>query len=108
MTKKPHPKNPSPDFLQSHYLILTTLLVLLDKAKLRDTVKDHIRIGFAVIEILYLDRVYGLGTKSLYKPEYNAFYKCFPEHEDVREGIGVDKVIAHVRGCIRSGEVVEL
>ncbi len=106
MTKKPHPQKPSKPFIQSHYMLTATILVLLGKAHLSPTVKAHCRTGFVVIEIIYLDRVYHSGKASLYKPEFDAFFKCFPKYVDAREALTVDVVIAHVRGCIRSGEVV--
>ena len=81
-------------------------MVLLDRASLTHAVKEHCRTGFQVIEIIYLDQVYKTGRGSLFRKEFDAFFKCSPSARyNSRELISTDMVIENIRSCIVADEI---
>ncbi len=107
MPKKIKTPNSPQSLLQSHFIIIASLIILLDKSSLTDAVKAHCRTGFKVLEIMYLDRVYKTGRGSLFKKEFDTFFKCAPSaHYNSRELISTDMVIDNIRACISSNVVI--
>lgn len=96
-------------FILSHYAIIATLIVLLDKSKLTNTVKAHCKTGLKVIGIIHGDLSYNARTKLLLEKEFNGFFVIFPKvYFNNRALIPTVMIIENIALCIKKNVVVDV
>lgn len=106
MTKS-KPNTLSHNFILTHNLITSSLLVLLNKSDLTNDVKKHCKMGLKIIGIIYADLGYNTGTDLLSRKEFDPFYKVFPiAYFNNRELISGDMIANNIDLCITANEIV--
>ncbi len=96
-------------FLLSYYITIASLIVLLDKSSLTNTVKKHCKTALKVIGIIYEDQGYNTGLGTLSRKEFDVFFKLFPAvYFDNRELISVDLIVKNIKLSITTNDVVHM
>ncbi|MDO5978581.1 hypothetical protein [Flavivirga spongiicola] len=94
-------------FILPHYALIATLMVLLDKSELKDTVKKHCKTGLKVIGIIHADDSYNMGTNLLSRKEFDGFFTLFPEiYFNNRALIPAHMIIENLECCVKANDIV--
>ena len=106
MEKTKTPKIPH-SFILSHFDIVNSLTLLLERSILSNDVKKHCNTAFKVIGIIYADKAYNTGTYLLSRKEFDEFFELFPKPLfNKRELIPVEMVIENIKECIRTNKKI--
>ncbi|WP_303316432.1 hypothetical protein Q4Q34_06395 [Flavivirga abyssicola] len=90
-------------FILPHYALIATLMVLLDKSELNQTVKKHCKTGLRVVGIIHADKSYNTGTNLLLNKEFDGFFALFPtEFFNNRALIPAIMIIENIEQCIKN------
>ena len=107
--KKTKTNTLSHSFIRSHYVIASSLMWLLDRSSITNSVKKHCKIGLKVIGIMYANLCYNTGTHLLSKQEFDGFFKLFPTaYFNNRELISVNMIIENIAWCIKTNDIVNV
>ena len=106
MTKSKASRVPH-SFILSHFDIIASLTLLLDRSSLINEVKKHCSTAFKVIAIIYTDSAYNTGTHLLSTKEFDDFFKYFPEPYFNNRGlIPVDMIVENIKSSIKLNKIV--
>ncbi len=96
-------------FIKSHFNIIFSLLMFLNKSDLTNVVKKHCKTGLKVIGIIYDDLNYNTGTKPLSEKEFDAFFKSFPRsYFNHRELIPVNMIFKSLELSIKTNSIANV
>lgn len=94
-------------FILSHFDVVASLTLLLDRSDLSNDVKKHCHTAFKVVGIIYADTAYHTGTHLLSRKEFDDFFKLFPGPFFNNRGlIPVNMIVENIKTCIKTDKIM--